>query len=256
MDADLNPKTFKPDAPWGLVIYRTCYDDEAAWQSLIAELDGRVRRRTWPAEASYIPGRHRLVLMDDRTQFDGADRVQVRDHFRQWARAELPRNSLKPPSADEMREKDDEASVTGLDYLTEFGPRYNVFGVVDDICIESTRRGRVGPLLMLVCRFWEPMKAEDLPEDPENFFDDYAAGVMVDPTEGWGGWIYTRTCDYTYHYGLLDDVYNFTDDDMFMYPSYVYGPMGLERSPGFWREEMAAERVAKGAEGPPPEGSK
>lgn len=49
---------------------------------------------------------------------------------------------------------------------------------------------------MLLCRAWEPMAAEEV-GDPKEYFDEYAASVMVDPTEGWNGWngwIYVRAC--------------------------------------------------------------
>ena len=32
LEETLSRKTLKPDSPWGLAVYRTCYNDEAAWQ--------------------------------------------------------------------------------------------------------------------------------------------------------------------------------------------------------------------------------
>ncbi|KAH6687316.1 hypothetical protein F5X68DRAFT_207193 [Plectosphaerella plurivora] len=246
IDADLSLQDFKPGTPWGLAVYRTCYEDEAAWQGLVANLTNFGGRSFWPVDGQYMPGRHQLAIMNDRAQWDGADRVAVRDHFAQWARAEMERNMAEP-------EKDAGPKNRAYppDHLDDYGPRYNVFGIVDDICIESMHRQK--PLLMLVRRDWEPMTEEEMRDSYDgDIHEDFEDGWMVDHTEGPGGWIYTETSDYVQHYGHLENIDEWSDDNMFMYPSIVYGGdfcagrrigrMGLERSPGFWREEMAAKK--------------
>lgn len=207
-------------------MYRTCYDDEAAWQKLRAEICDVSFNA---ASMRYLIDRHKPVFMDDKAKFDGADRVKMRDHFREWSKAELDRNLLEPISS---------PSHAPSDWRDWLGPRYNMFGVVDDVCIESVHRKK--PLLMLVAIDWEPLTAEDMLSKYGEYHPDWEDGIMVDHTEGPGGWIYTDVSRYMEYYGYLTCALDWTEDFMFMYPSLVYQEMGLDKSPGFWKEEMAA----------------
>jgi hypothetical protein len=211
-------------------VCRTCYDDEAAWQKLRAEICD-VKRSFDTASGRYLIDRHKPVFMDEKAEFDGADRVIIRDHFREWSKAELDRNLLEPISS--RSHVPDERQ----DWL---GPRYNMFGVVDDVCIESVHRGQ--PLLMLVAIDWEPLTAENMMSKHGQYHTDWEDGIMIDHTEGPGGWIYTEASRYVEYYGNLTCALDWTEDFMFMYPSLVYQEMGLDKSPGFWREEMAARQ--------------
>jgi hypothetical protein len=88
IDDSLKDRNLKPDTPWGLAIYRVAYGDQAAWERILAELNkilvdwGRMDRRA----------RHHLVVMDDRSRFNGATIDQVRNHFRKWSLDEVKRN--------------------------------------------------------------------------------------------------------------------------------------------------------------------
>ncbi|KAH6850065.1 hypothetical protein B0I37DRAFT_370612 [Chaetomium sp. MPI-CAGE-AT-0009] len=86
----LGDRNLKTDAPWGMALYRTAYGDEAGWQHIIAKIKGSME--IWMVGWEEIVARHQLVLMDDRSQFDGATIDQVRAHFRTWSLEELKRN--------------------------------------------------------------------------------------------------------------------------------------------------------------------
>ncbi|KAK0624162.1 hypothetical protein B0T14DRAFT_517607 [Immersiella caudata] len=69
---------------WGFLVYRTSYDDDAAWQRYLQILN----RSTWLGlnnenqlrmlpYLSYTP-------MEDRDLFEGASKDRIREHFRQW----------------------------------------------------------------------------------------------------------------------------------------------------------------------------
>lgn len=81
---------------------------------------------------------HELVLMDDRAQFEGADHVKIRDRFRQWAKAELERNLEEQQPPGRVRGEIAKALNHWKDLWANFGPRYNIFGIVNRICVEST----------------------------------------------------------------------------------------------------------------------
>ncbi|PNY25608.1 Uncharacterized protein TCAP_04452 [Tolypocladium capitatum] len=239
IDKELNNEHLKPDAPWGLAVYRTCYDDEVGWQKMREHLETRVRESLEYYVNDGMLQRHRFVFMDDKTQFDGASPAKVRDHFEQWAKEELARNWAAQPVTEEMRHDmygpPDNPDNGALSWA---GTRYHVCVLIDDVCLLSLDENRVGPIFMLVNKdFGIP---HEITEDNEH--PDYEDGWMVDHNEGPGGWIYVRSSEYVETYNALHDRNEWGEDDRFMYPSMVYGDMGLERSPAFWREEVAAKK--------------
>lgn len=42
VEAEISSREFKPDAPWGLVVYRVAYGDDAAWERMLGLLDEAV----------------------------------------------------------------------------------------------------------------------------------------------------------------------------------------------------------------------
>jgi hypothetical protein len=80
----------KPDAPWGLVVYRVSYSDDAAWDRMLSVIRQEIEsslamRKTQPD--SDLLSRHDLVVMDDRCIFEGASHEKIREHFNTWSTA-------------------------------------------------------------------------------------------------------------------------------------------------------------------------
>ncbi|KAK8145026.1 hypothetical protein G3M48_004994 [Beauveria asiatica] len=56
---------FKPDTPWGLVVYRTAYGDDATWRRMLDELQDPVTSLPYePAPNPELYTRHRFEIMD------------------------------------------------------------------------------------------------------------------------------------------------------------------------------------------------
>ena len=96
---------------------------------------------------------------------------------------------------------------------------------------------------MLVKRDYKPSPPK---EEGDEVHPDYEGGWMYDHDEGPNGWIYIPSSDYLEHYDKLNAIDDWLEDFLYMYPSIVYGHgfmgMSLERSPAFWRDEVAAEK--------------
>lgn len=241
LEETLSRKTLKPDSPWGLAVYRTCYNDEAAWQEMKEDLEARPRESMEFYVDDGLFDRHQFVFMDDKARFDGATPYEIRGHFAKWAREELARHWAVQPVTEEMLRRN-------IDQLIDTaGTRYNVCMVVDDVSLLSLSKDTLmGPLTMLVNRRLGPPVVESL-EDEDDQHPDYADGWMYDRNEGYGGWVYSSTLEYVDTYDKLSDCNNWEEEWMFAYPSVVYDNMGLERSPAFWRDEIAAERAKAAA---------
>lgn len=221
---------FKPDAPWGMAVYRTCYDNEAKWQKMRKHLETTIRKELEDRSRHSILKRHQFVFMDDRSLFDGASPAKVRDHFDQWAKGELKRNMAQRPLSDDSHRSHEELMKLA-------GTRYHICMLIDDVCLQSVDVSQTAlrELVMLV------KKDSDLASESkveQDIHPDYEDGWMVDHNEGPGGWIYVEALEYIKLYDMLSSDHNdWYEDHMFMYPSLVYGNMGLKRSPGFSRRE-------------------
>ncbi|KAL3958587.1 hypothetical protein ACCO45_006749 [Purpureocillium lilacinum] len=225
LEETLSRKTLKPDSPWGLAVYRTCYNDEAAWQEMKEDLEARPRESMEFYVDDGLFDRHQFVFMDDKARFDGATPYESRGHFAKWAREELARHWAVQPVTEEMLQRD-------IDQLIDTaGTRYNICMVVDEREPAVAEQGH----------------AHGAPDDADDQHPDYADGWMYDRNEGYGGWVYSSTLEYVDTYDKLSDCNNWEEDWMFAYPSVVYDNMGLERSPAFWRDEIAAERAKAAA---------
>ncbi|KAK3295593.1 uncharacterized protein B0H64DRAFT_395717 [Chaetomium fimeti] len=197
----LSDRNLKADAPWGMALYRTAYGDEAAWRHMVARIKGSMERSVMGWDD--IRARHQLVVMDDRSQFDGATIDQVRTHFRAWSLEELKRNWRHPPLPEEELAKI-EASTFGPDEGA--GLRYNYCLVVDDLCLESVERMR-SPVLKLVDKGWKPYDPDELPMTDESEEDEnpgWEGGVTNSEYE-WVGWMYIDTNDYVEIQDLLQE---------------------------------------------------
>lgn len=131
----INFGQFKPDAPWGLVVYRTAYSNDAAWNRMLDELQDSIESLQYePTPNPELYPRHRFKIMDDQTQFKGATIDALRKKFSAWVRDEYRINCKddQRPSNEEL-----DADMAGTDGNLFGGTRYNFFLVVDEICLES-----------------------------------------------------------------------------------------------------------------------
>ncbi|KAM0324586.1 hypothetical protein ACHAQA_007972 [Verticillium albo-atrum] len=243
IESELTDPDLRPDAPWGCVVYRTRYDDEAAWLRMCAYLETQVRESLegrgvmWEA----MTARHRFVFVEDRALLEGASPAKVRGLFEARADEELERNWAAQPVTGEMRGEMKRVS-------THCGTQYNVCMLVDDVCLQSLDEEWPGlsPVVMLVRKAWDPSIVR---EEGDEVHPEYEEGWMVDHDEGPNGWIYVAALEYVDLYSALQDPYEWEEDHRFMYPSYVYGSlgMGLERSPGFWKKglEIAGKKAGE-----------
>lgn len=192
-----------------------------------------------------IRARHQLVIMDDRSQFDGATIDQVRSHFRTWSLEELKRNWRHPPMPKAAVAKI-KAGFSGEDF--DAGVRYNFCLVVDDLCLESVERMEYSPVMKLVDKRWEPCDPDKLPTTDEIEGDEnlgWEGGVTNSEYET-VGWMYIKPIDYV-------EIQDMLHDRDWWYDMYLRPPLtrvlgvgepsalkGFGKMPGFWRRDGTA----------------
>ncbi|KAG9517022.1 hypothetical protein KCV07_g6489, partial [Aureobasidium melanogenum] len=85
---------------WGYVIYRTTYEDEAAWTEFMRRL------RFWAADSMEsfngqdVLNKMTWTVFDDKESFDGANVATIRHHFRNWAETAVQREQQQPGQVD------------------------------------------------------------------------------------------------------------------------------------------------------------
>jgi hypothetical protein len=223
----------KPDTPWGLVVYRVSYSDDAAWDRMISSL----RQDIDSSLAKYqklqpqLSSRHQLVIMDDKAKFAGANLETIRDHFTGWCINELRRNwrsGLVPAIEDEMS--------GSTNYLEQAGPRYNFCFLVDDICLESLER-MANPVVKIVSRDWTPDSQDDEPEEEEDRLN-WEGGETNSEYED-VGWMYVNAYDYV---DVQNDLQDGSDwADMYVRPPLMRFEDDFDQAPGFWRRNASFE---------------
>ncbi|KAH7317109.1 hypothetical protein B0I35DRAFT_479884 [Stachybotrys elegans] len=222
----LDERSFlKPDAAWGLVVYRVSYSDDAAWDRMVSSL----RQDIDSSLAKYqqlqpqLSSRHQLVLMDDKAKFQGASLETIRRHFTDWCVNELRRNwrSGLAPATD------------STDYLERAGPRYNFCFLVDDICLESLEK-MDNPVVKLVSRDWTPDSQDDEPEEEERL--DWEGGETNSEYED-VGWMYVNAYEYVDVQNQLRDGGDWAD--MYVRPPLMRFEDDFDQAPGFWRRNAS-----------------
>jgi hypothetical protein len=223
----------KPDAPWGMVVYRASYGDDAAWERMLAQLNESLEGYD-SEESKGILARHQLVVMDDRQQFQGATTDQVREHFDKWTVDELRRNWREQPVPEEEFAKfvaDDEMDHAGL--------RYNFCLLVDDLCLESLDKMPGRPVVKLVSKHWAPYAEDeldqlqcDLDDGPEEDIPRWEGGVSNSEGEDIG-WKYMEVSDYVQKHNDLYDYQDWADE--YVRPPFMDWDYNLETAPGFWQ---------------------
>jgi hypothetical protein len=235
-----NSLFLKPDAPWGLAVYRVSYSDDAAWDRMLSVLRQDVesslamRRQAQPDLCS----RHELVVIDDASKFDGAGPDKIREHFNAWAVDELQRNwrtDREPATKDEIITGTSAGSANH--YLSHAGSRYNFCWLIDDICLESLEK-MTSPVVKLVSRDWAPDSEQDeAEEDEEDEKLDWEGGETNGEFED-VGWMYVEVCEYI-------NIQNQLLEDDFWPKMYVRPPLmrfesDFNEAPGFWRRSASS----------------
>ncbi len=227
IDSGLWTHQLTPDAPWGMVVYRAAYDDDAAWERMLLKIFETLVDSLEAEDRLDLLPRHRLVVMDDRSRFDGATPDSVRAHFNNWVLEELRRNWRVPPMPDDEVARV-EAASGGIDRHS--GVRYNFFLLVDDVCLESL--DRTGPVVKLV-------------DKREGGLDpDWMQGVESEEILAWEGgvtnsefenvgWMYQYASEYVELQGHLYQSDNWADE--YQRPPMMDWDFDFSHAPGYWR---------------------
>jgi hypothetical protein len=231
-----NPSFLKPDAPWGLVVYRVSYSDDAAWDRMLSviregiELSLALR----PAQPD-LSSRLELVVMDDQSKFDGAGPEKIREHLNSWSLDELQRNwraDREPATKDEITN-----SAGNAEYLFLAGSRYNFCFLVDAICLESLEK-MVTPVIKLVNGNWAPDSEQDeAEEDEEDEKLNWEGGETNAEYED-VGWMYVDA----YEYVTVQDEFHQEDNwsEMYVRPPLMRFEDDFNEAPGFWRRNASS----------------
>jgi hypothetical protein len=239
-----NSWILKPDAPWGLVVYRVSYSDDAAWDRMLSvirhDIESSLALRQ--QAQSDVCARHQLVVMDDASKFDDAEHDDIREHFNTWAADELQRNW--DTDREPVATKDE--IISGITagsrnyYLSHAGTRYNFCWMVDDICLESLEK-MSSPVVKLVNRDWAPdSEPYEDEEDGDDEKYDWEGGETNKDYED-VGWMYVNTYEYTdLQNMLLDDDYW---TDYYVRPPLMQWESDFNEAPGFWRRNASAAQA-------------
>lgn len=227
MDKALNCPFLKPDAPWGLVVYRGSYSDDAAWEHMLAQINENLKESLEINDRQALLARHQLVVMNDRSQFDGATPDQVREHFSKWAVDELRLNWRDQPIPD-----DQVAEIEAGDGMVySAGTRYNFCLLVDDVCLESLAK-MSSPVVKLVKKHWVPDEQDLGEKEGEGDNPGWEEGVTNNEFEDMG-WMYIYISDYMDIQNSLYEGDNWADD--YIRPPLMRFESEFETAPGFWR---------------------
>ncbi|KAG4222080.1 hypothetical protein PC116_g29445 [Phytophthora cactorum] len=181
IDESLRGESHNTDAPWGMTVYRVCYDDDAAWQQMLARIEETVQWRLKLAGRKDLLARHKFVIMEDPSKFSGMEPDEIREEFTEWAAEEHRRNWGGKHNKDP--------------YFS--GARYNFCLVVDDLSLESLERRAIAPVIKILQKDFSPWTEEEakemgfIGEDgdsglPAGFWE----GGVTDSEEENVGWIY------------------------------------------------------------------
>ena len=217
----------KPDAPWGMVVYRASYDDDAAWERMLVEIFDTLVSSLESEDRLDLLSRHQLVVMDDRPQFEGATPDSVREHFNKWVQEELKRNWRVPPMPDDEVAKV-KAANQGID--RSLGVRYNFCLLVDDICLESLDRRP--PILKLVDKRERGFDEYEMESLESEEILAWEGGVTNSEFED-VGWMYQCAAEYVEHQNRLGESDNWSDE--YQRPPMMDWDFDFSHAPGYWR---------------------
>lgn len=177
-----------------------------------------------------VLARHRLVVMNDRSQFNGATPDQVREEFTNWAVDKLRRNWREPPMLD--GEVPEIEPGSGVRVGSSASTRYNFCLLVDNICLESLEKMR-NPVVKLVTKCWTAGEQDlECEEEDEGENPGYEGGVSNREFEDVGS-MYKNVYEYVDIQNDFHDPWNWADD--YIRPPLMGWKSEFERAPGFWR---------------------
>lgn len=155
---------------WGFRVYRCTYDDDAAWDRYVANLENELKEGLEATGSDYmLTPYHEWTVVEDREALDGAAKGDVRSRFRQWSEARSAERD--GPGADH--------ELIGQAGLLA---RYEACIMVDKECLDSmeTNKGKANRLepyfvvigLERLAPPPEPLTEEDLEELRETGDED------------------------------------------------------------------------------------
>lgn len=226
---------FKPDAPCGLVVYRTAYGNDVAWNRMLEELNDTIDFLQYgPVPNPELYHRHRFEIMNDRSQFEAATIDSLHEKFSMWVVDEYRANCKEDyrPSVEEFT-----ADTVGKESGYVGGARYNFFLVVDEICLESLDQ-ECGAVVKVVQRAGhasegDSYSAEEIQEmGPRQEDSDWEGGVTESEFEN-VGWMYMETPDYAAVNERLADPGDW--EDHYLRLPQLRSLVGFKDTPGSWR---------------------
>jgi hypothetical protein len=226
----------KPDAPWGLAVYRVSYSDDAVWDRMLSvfrqDIESSLAMRKAQPDLS---SRHELVVMDDLSKFEGAGPENIREHFNSWSVDELQRNwraDREPATKDEIT-----GSAGNTNYLSQAGARYNFCFLIDDICLESLEK-MDNPVVKLVNRNWTPESEQDEAEEDEEDEKLVWEGGATNGEYEDVGWMYVNAFEYLDVQNELQEDDNWSE--MYTRPPLMRFESDFDKAPGFWRRSASS----------------
>lgn len=135
---------------WGFVIYRCTYENNSDWEEFMARLRYRIRNTLEFYNGLDMMDSLLLTVFDDKSLFDDASTMSVREHFKQWT-ATAP------------------AIEQGEGVAASVAQRYRFCIQVDEAALESVVRdapdASTDGFVNLIWKDWAP-RAPD-PREPE-----------------------------------------------------------------------------------------
>lgn len=238
LEEQLSCLQFKPNAPWGLAIYRTAYDDPAAWDQMLELIQDSIESVSHEPINQHLHPRHAYKIFDDSTQFEKATISHLRNSFSNWVMNEYMTNCRDNmrPSAEEFK-----AYTSGRKCGYAGGARYNFFIVVDDICLESISQD-CGAVIKLVQgagpdEFEPSLSTIEIEEMGGPLQDDslWEGGLTENEFEN-VGWMYYDPVEYVILQDRLAMASNWEDE--YLRPPLLRDQDGFEDAPGSWRRDL------------------
>ncbi|OBT70097.1 hypothetical protein VE03_00637 [Pseudogymnoascus sp. 23342-1-I1] len=215
------------DSVWGFVIYRCVEGNDAAWNSILEQLQSHIRENLEDGQCQDLLPFHDLHVIDDRSLY-GASIDEARAHFQAW----VPKNleaRLRP---------DTTCTISDVSHLSvDITPRYNYCLVVDEICLESVEHPEsLEPVVKLICRDWEcPWSPEERRQGGQKPFHD---GITEFDEED-VGWMYVPLL---YYMDKYENFHNWCWDDMYVRPPFIDGSEDETNMVGHWRPKKVANK--------------
>lgn len=118
----------KPDAPWGLVVYRAVYgkDSEEPWKQMLGLLRDTVTKTPHQSSSFIRPvqsdPQFEPTVMEDEQRFAGADSHTIREAFQEWVADDLPSRVLNPAIEGGVNNIRAMIKSTAISESHEYGP--------------------------------------------------------------------------------------------------------------------------------------